>query len=421
MLSSDKNYVCAFPGRRDSYEVPAALAEDGRLARFLTDFYWSGLTAALGGRLLSHKLLLKARMRRHPAISDDRVRVLWSSSAHRKLDEFRGRLPGIRYACEGIRFAEAARDEARRQRAHLFLYPPCSHEAFTAAYPRHQPRRVLFQFHPQLDYQERLLRADLEKHPEMIQSFHEADDELPERLKRRDRDSWRDADLVVCASSFTRETLLTEGADPGRCVIIPYGSNQLANDDDASEKPAPQAGFHALFVGTGSQRKGLHHLLTAWNLAKLPADSSLTLVVRQYDPGLQSALSTSRKTTILSDGISPSELARLYATSTLFVMPSLIEGFGAVFLEAMHQGCPVLGTTHTCLPDIGSEAEGVFLTPVGDPEALAARLEALAATLPGQSDLRRAAALRATQFTWPRFRQRLLRSLDTMTPRAING
>lgn len=412
-MTPEERYICAFPGRRDGYEVPAALAEDSRLAKFLTDFYWSGATATLGKRLLPRDLLRKARTRRHPDIPDDQVRVLWSSSAHRKWEELCGRPSGIRYAREGIRFAEAARDEARRHRAHLFLYPPCSHEAFTAAYPRHQPRRVLFQFHPQLDYQERTLREDLKRYPEMIESFHEADDELPEVLKRRDRDSWRDAELIVCASSFTKETLLTEGAEPSRCVVIPYGSDPVADNNDAIETARPRMGFRALFVGTGSQRKGLHHLLRAWNMARLPADSSLTLVTRHYDPGLRPALAASKRTTILSGGISPLDLQRLYATSTLFVMPSLIEGFGAVFLEAMRRGCPVLGTTHTCLPDIGTEAEGVFLTPVADPAALAERLETLAATLPGDNALRRAAALRAAEFTWVRFRQTLLRTLDT--------
>jgi hypothetical protein len=63
-MSVHASYVCAFPGRRDSYEVPAALAEAGRLARFLTDFYWSGVTAAVGEKLLPSARLQKARMRR---------------------------------------------------------------------------------------------------------------------------------------------------------------------------------------------------------------------------------------------------------------------------------------------------------------------------------------------------------------------
>ena len=35
-------YVTAFPGRRDSYQVPLALFENGRLAKFVTDAYDAG-------------------------------------------------------------------------------------------------------------------------------------------------------------------------------------------------------------------------------------------------------------------------------------------------------------------------------------------------------------------------------------------
>ena len=52
--------------------------------------------------------------------------------------------------------------------------------------------------------------------------------------------------------------------------------------------------FRALFVGSGVQRKGLHHLLHAWHRARLPADSELTLVCRNLDPGLEELVIRSR-------------------------------------------------------------------------------------------------------------------------------
>lgn len=415
-MNRDHRFVCAFPGRRDGYQVPLALAEQDRLGQFLTDFYWSGPAAFWGERLLAGRRLEAARQRRQPDLPATRVRVLWASSLRRVLETRRGLPLTLRYAREGIRFAEAARDAARRRDADLFLYPPCSHEAFTAAYPRRQPRRVLFQFHPHPGYQERLLRADLAQHPEVAQSFHEeAGDELPEPLKRRDWDAWRHADLLLCASRFTRDTLLAAGADPLRCRIVPYGVDDPAGTSaevGGGNVPPPRPGFHALFVGTGSQRKGLHHLLAAWNAATLPAESSLTIVCRHVDPGLQPALAASQRTVLLSSGVSAAELQRLYQTSTLLVMPSLIEGFGAVFLEAMRHGCPVLGTAHTCLPDLGTESEGVFLTSVGDPAALAARLQTLAAVLPDRPSIRQAARACSAQFTWTRFRRGIIQALD---------
>ena len=46
-------------------------------------------------------------------------------------------------------------------------------------------------------------------------------------------------------------------------------------------------------------------------------------------------------------------------------MPSLVEGFGQVYLEALAEGTPILGTKNTALPDLGGEEDGVFLATAG--------------------------------------------------------
>ena len=82
-------------------------------------------------------------------------------------------------------------------------------------------------------------------------------------------------------------------------------------------------------------------------------------------------------------------------------MPSLVEGFGQVYLEALAQGCPVLGTSNTGLPDLGDEVDGIFVTPPGRVEELRAQLEHLARTLPTRRGLRSAARLCASRFVGP--------------------
>jgi glycosyltransferase involved in cell wall biosynthesis len=93
-------------------------------------------------------------------------------------------------------------------------------------------------------------------------------------------------------------------------------------------------------------------------------------------------------------------------------MPSLVEGFGQVYLEALGHGCPVLGTANTCLPDIGTEADGVFLCEPGDIDSLVGKLEQLASVVPGNRALRAAAHSRAMAFTWAEFRRKLRRTLE---------
>jgi glycosyltransferase involved in cell wall biosynthesis len=128
------------------------------------------------------------------------------------------------------------------------------------------------------------------------------------------------------------------------------------------------------------------------------------------DPGVERLIAETNGAELVK-GASADRLRRLYAGSSLFVMPSLVEGFGLVYLEALAHGCPVLGTTNTCLPDIGSEADGIFLTPAGDPDAITAALERLARRLVGDERIRRAARSTALRYPWAAFRQSLREAL----------
>ena len=71
------------------------------------------------------------------------------------------------------------------------------------------------------------------------------------------------------------------------------------------------------------------------------------------------------------------DVPRLMAGSDVFVMSSLWEGLGLVFLEAMSTGLPVLGSRVSAIPEVVTDGEpGLLVTP-GDAPALAAAMERL--------------------------------------------
>lgn len=73
------------------------------------------------------------------------------------------------------------------------------------------------------------------------------------------------------------------------------------------------------------------------------------------------------------------DVPRLLAASDVFVMSSLWEGLGLVFLEAMAAGLPVLATRVSAVPEVVVDGETGRLVPAADPEALAAGMGELAA------------------------------------------
>ncbi|MFM7296074.1 MAG: glycosyltransferase family 4 protein [Planctomycetota bacterium] len=72
------------------------------------------------------------------------------------------------------------------------------------------------------------------------------------------------------------------------------------------------------------------------------------------------------------------DVPELLAASDVFVMCSLWEGLGLVFLEAMATGLPVLATRVSAVPEVVAEGSTGLLVPPSDVEALAAGMLRLA-------------------------------------------
>ena len=64
----------------------------------------------------------------------------------------------------------------------------------------------------------------------------------------------------------------------------------------------------------------------------------------------------------------------LYEEASIFVMPSLCEPFGLVFLEAMGYRLPCIGSTIDAMPEIIQEGKTGFLVPPGDADSLSERI-----------------------------------------------
>jgi glycosyltransferase involved in cell wall biosynthesis len=173
-----------------------------------------------------------------------------------------------------------------------------------------------------------------------------------------------------------------------------------------------------LFVGRNPLRKGLHHLLLAWKHARRNPEDLLTIVCREKPAGL---LALAREGGVRwKESVSEAELHDLYAESDALVVPSLCEGFGHVYLEAMSFGCPVVGTDHSILADIGGEESGVFQVQAGDVSQLAKLISAASANRMVFGARRENAARQPQRFSWQAFRQGVgdaVRALESKQPK----
>jgi glycosyltransferase involved in cell wall biosynthesis len=162
---------------------------------------------------------------------------------------------------------------------------------------------------------------------------------------------------------------------------------------------------YVLYVGSIEARKNLPRLLQAfaylqgrlehWKLVVVGArrwkSSPVYETVRRL--GLEQRVH-------FTGYVEEADLPALYSAASLFVFPSLYEGFGLPVLEAMACGTPVVTSNTSSLPEVAGDA--ALLVDPYDVAAIAKAVRRLLEDTALAADLRTRGLARAAQFNWER-------------------
>jgi glycosyltransferase involved in cell wall biosynthesis len=207
-------------------------------------------------------------------------------------------------------------------------------------------------------------------------------------------------------------------------VVAPLGVApalvEPPSKEEAATLPAPD---FVLAVGTLEPRKNLPRLVAAYSSlpAELQARHPLVVVgARGWEmgPTLQALRSLGERCTMLGY-VSDEALAELYRRCAVFCYPSLGEGFGLPVLEAMAAGAVVLTSGVSSLPEVGGQAVAY-----ADPtrvDDIAGQLGALLADEVWRAELSARARERAKEFSWERFTQVTLDTLQAAAGQPVAG
>jgi glycosyltransferase involved in cell wall biosynthesis len=168
----------------------------------------------------------------------------------------------------------------------------------------------------------------------------------------------------------------------------------------------------ALFIGKDFYRKGGDLVLRAFSQvrAQLPAARLLFLTDGPIPAGL--ALDGVE---VIRPTWDRAVIAGLYRQADVFVLPSRLETWGDVFLEAMAFGLPCLGVAGQSMDDFIEPGETGCLVPPGDVQSLAAALAHLMADEPLRRRWGEAARKTAEErFTWDSVAGRILAVTETV-------
>jgi glycosyltransferase involved in cell wall biosynthesis len=222
---------------------------------------------------------------------------------------------------------------------------------------------------------------------------------------------------VITDSRFSRERLLERlPLAPDRIVAIAPGVSERFHPGNAGQLDRVRhriglaPGRYALALGSIEPRKNLPALVRAWHVACGRVDPPPTLVICGAPGRAFRASRLERAPNVqLLGRLADPELSAVQAGASIFVMPSLYEGFGLPVLEAMASGVPVICSSAGALPEAAGEA--ALLVDPRDERALA---EAIVSVLTDEAladRLRRAGLARARAFSWTTTAQTTLQTI----------
>src|SRR5882672_8277905 len=217
--------------------------------------------------------------------------------------------------------------------------------------------------------------------------------------KRFARNVLARADRMIAISESTRaDSVQVLGLKPDRIEVIYPG----VADAFFGAAPVRRKKPYILFVGTIEPRKNLNVLLDAYARLTPSLREEFDLVVAGSpgwgDAGALTRLRSGLQGVQYLGYVPEQDLPGLTAGATVFVYPSLYEGFGLPLAQAMAAAVPAITSNVSSLPEVGGD--GALLVDPRSVAELGSALQRLLLSPKLRAELGAKGACRAQQYRW---------------------
>lgn len=228
---------------------------------------------------------------------------------------------------------------------------------------------------------------------------------VPRSIKR--------ADFVITVSDSVKAELIKEfGLKPENCIVTP-----IPPDDTFFTKHSPEeiqstkkkygiepTKKYIYFIGNLEPRKNLQTLVEAYTLLPKAIKEEYALVLGGGQGWKTDATKAAIEQAIHSGNdiqhigfVDQVDSPALFQGASLFVMPSLYEGFGMPVLEAMASGTSVVASDIPVLREVGAD-----LARYADPRSPQAFADEIAKSLTSPSPLASTLQKNVRRYSWPK-------------------
>jgi glycosyltransferase involved in cell wall biosynthesis len=213
------------------------------------------------------------------------------------------------------------------------------------------------------------------------------------------------AEMILCPSTFVRDTMVQNGISPEKCFVHPFGVDTSVFQKRSLLPVHPRF----ICVGTICLRKGHQYLFRAFEQVKARLPQAELICVGDYKCDFRKERPKWVGTFRHIEHLPHAELAKLLQTCTAFVLPSVEEGFARVLSEAMGAGLPIVATHESGATTLVQNGVEGFIIPTQQPDRLAEAMIKIASDQDLNWKMGEAAYQKgAVRNTWQDYGDRLL-------------
>lgn len=218
---------------------------------------------------------------------------------------------------------------------------------------------------------------------------------------------YEETDIIALPSRHVYESFVARGISVHKLLKIPYGVH--IRDFSLPRTGVPDK-FRLLFVGQVGVQKGIHYLLEAWSKLKFRPNEAELLLVGDLMADGKMLLKPYRldQTIVVKGPVRHAELAEIYRSASLFVLPSVQDGLAMVIGEAMASGLPVLATKRTGCSEIIQHGVHGLVIDHGNADLIAEKILWCFENRDACLLMGRSAREQIANFTWDTYGSRLM-------------